>query len=384
MKTLLIAVAAGLALGGGYVLYLFVEMGEFRDVENFHPGLCVVVPGVPGGEDITIHPDGQIAYISSDDRRSLFSGTQRPGAIFSYDLTDPDARPRNLTPDAGVGFRPHGIHLYIGDDGREVLFVVNHPSEPPFDAPATGLPLHTVEIFGIEDGELVHRETITGAEMISPNDVVGVGLRQFYFTNDHGTQAGFRRQLEDYLRLPWSGIVYYDGEAFHEAAGGLTYANGINVSPDGRRLYVSEVTRGTVREFDRDLETGVLTHRRTLDIGFGVDNIEVDRDGSLWIGGHLKLLTFVRHARDATVPAPSQVVRVALSDSDYRVQPVFVDDGALLSGASVGAHRNGRLMVGSVFEPHILDCRLDREQREQPATPPLAVSARQPTRASRD
>jgi arylesterase / paraoxonase len=358
VRVILIGAALLVAVLVGYGVFLFAVTGEFRSVETHHPGACRVVDGAPGSEDITIHPNGRVAYVSSDDRRSAMAGTPVPGAIYRYDLTDPDAQPVNLTPEAGSDFRPHGIHLHIGADGREVLFVVNHPGAGSRANGADGPP-HTIEIFDIEEGMLVHRETIAGDAVISPNDVVGVGPRQFYFTNDHGTRPGFLRQLEDYLRLPWSGVVYFDGARFHDVAGGLTYANGINVSPDGRRMFVSEVSRGTVREYDRDPATGALTHRRTLRLRFGVDNIEIGPDGELWIAGHPKLLTFVRHAGDASVRAPSQAVRVVLGDVDHEVESIFVDDGSLISGSSVAAYRDGRLLIGSVFEPHFVDCRLD-------------------------
>ena len=42
--------------------------------------------------------------------------------------------PVNLTPDAGTDFRPHGISLFVGPDGRATLFVVNHPGESLFGA----------------------------------------------------------------------------------------------------------------------------------------------------------------------------------------------------------------------------------------------------------
>jgi arylesterase / paraoxonase len=114
-----------------------------------------------------------------------------------------------------------------------------------------------------------------------------------------------------------------------------------------------------VREYTRNELSGELSELRVMDMGFDVDNIEVDPDsGELWIGGHARLLTFVRHAADAAVLSPSQVVRVQLTEHAYDVDTVFMDNGELISGASVGAWHNGRLLIGSVFEDHILDCTL--------------------------
>lgn len=119
---------------------------------------------------------------------------------------------------------------------------------------------------------------------------------------------------------------------------------------------LSKVTRSRLREYARDPATGALNQLREIDVGFGVDNIEVDADtGALWLGGHVKLLTFARHAGDAEVPSPSQAARVRLSRPP-EVETVFLDDGELISGASVAAYRDGHLLVGSVFESHIVEC----------------------------
>lgn len=359
MRKFLVIAAAACALVVVYVLYLANDAGEFRTLADQHYGQCRQIPGMPGSEDITIHPDGRFAYISSDDRRSVISGNPTPGAIFRYDLSTAAATPVNLTPDADLHFRPHGISLHVGADGRETLFVVNHPGESLFGAPegdGSG-PLHTIEVFDVVDDTLVHRHTHASDLMISPNDVVGVDHERFYFTNDHGTGPGALRQLEDYLRLPWANVVYFDGDAFREVASRLSYANGINLSPDGARLYVAEVSRNRIQVYQRDPASGALSQQQRIDVGFGADNIEVDpATGDLWIGGHARLLTFVRHAADANVNSPSQVVRVRQGTSGYQVTTEFLDTGELISGASVGAWHGNRLLIGSVFEDHIVDC----------------------------
>lgn len=364
MRKVILSIGGPLLALVGYAVYLAYDAGEFRSVEALHPGACRKIPGVPGPEDITLHPGWEVALISSFDRRSAMDGNARPGGIFAWSLDGSMASPVNLTPDAGADFRPHGFSLFVGPDGRASLFVVNHPGESLFGAqPETGLqaPAHTVEVFDLDGLSLVHRETIAHASMISPNDIVAVDHRRFYFTNDHGSAPGWRRTVEDYLRLGWANVVYFDGTEFREAADGLSYANGINLSPDGARLYVAEVTHGRIREYARNDETGTLDELRRFDVGFGVDNIEVDPEtGALLLGGHVKLLTFTRHADDADVLAPSQAARVRPRDA-WEIETVFVDDGELVSGASVATVRDGVLLVGSVFEPHMVVCRAGAE-----------------------
>jgi len=366
MRKVLVLLGLPVVLLVGYFLYLAHAAGEFREVNNLHPGECRAIPGVAGPEDITLHPHRDLALISSFDRRAARAGKPRPGAIYAWSLDGVMDSPVNLTPDAGPDFRPHGISLHVDADGRASLFVVNHPGEALFGAPpdaAAAGPAHTIEVFEYrpgpagEVGRLRHRKTHAHPSMIRPNDVVAVEHERFYFTNDHGSAPGLLRSLEDYLRLGWANVVYFDGEGFEEAASGLSYANGINLSPDGKRLYVAEVTHSRIREYARDTETGGLEELRRFDTGFGVDNIEVDPEtGVLWLGGHVKLLTFTRHASDAEVLAPSQAARVRLDREVPAVETVFLDNGELISGASVSAGRDGRLLIGSVFEPHIVLC----------------------------
>jgi len=354
----LILALVGLSVAG-YVLYLVWEAGEFRRVVSLHPGTCRPLAGMPGSEDITVHPAGTHAFVSSDNRRALIEGNPVPGAIFRLDLDDPGAAPVNLTPDAGVDFRPHGLSLHVGSDGRETLFVVNHPGESLFaDLPVGTGPPHSIEVFDVLGRTLRHRQTLVDPLLVSPNDIAAIDHRRFYVTNDHGAAPGLLRRLEDYLRLPWASVLHFDGQHFRQVAQSLSFANGINLSPDGSEVYVAEVTRSRIRIYQRDPASGELVYRRLLAMPFGPDNIEVDPDsGDLWVAGHVKLLSFVRHAADARVAAPSQAARVRVSGDHVEVQTRFIDDGSALSGASVAARHPAGLLIGSVFEPHLLDCR---------------------------
>lgn len=180
-----------LALGiGAFVLDLVWNAGEFRQVHLVHPGECRRVPGLPGSEDITVHPSGQYAYISSNHRRAVMAGEPVPGAIFRYDLTGTGGDAVNLTPDAGNDFRPHGIALHVDRDGRETLFVVNHPGASQFAEPAEHVgPDQSIEIFAVTDTGLKHRRSIRGEWLISPNDVIAIDHELFYFTNNHGSRG---------------------------------------------------------------------------------------------------------------------------------------------------------------------------------------------------
>ena len=335
----------------GFVGYTVWLAGEFKTIKPHYAGTCKKIDGVVGAEDIVIDHASGIAYLATDDRRAAISGQPAPGAIWSYDLNQPDAKPVNLTPDPGFSFHPHGLGLYKAADGVS-LMVVNHGSgSGVFD----GAP-DTIEVFDVNDASLRHTGTIKGDLLRSVNDVQPVGGGKFYASIDHGNPSGFSRTLEDYLRLPLAKVVYYNGKTVRYVADNIRYANGVNISPDGQTVYVAGTTDRVVHVFGRDVASGDLWPKERLKTGTGVDNIDVDDVGALWIGAHPKLLTFVEHSKDASVKSPSQVLRIDPGSGE--VYEIMMNDGSLLSGSSVAARYGNRLLVGPVLDPGFLDCQL--------------------------
>ncbi|HSV96826.1 MAG TPA: SMP-30/gluconolactonase/LRE family protein [Spirochaetota bacterium] len=329
------------------LLKTFHDAGEFKSIVSRCDCACVEFGGVAGAEDITIDPETGRAFISSDHRRAAMAGMAVQGAIYGFDTRAANAKPVRLTADLPFDFHPHGIGFYRGDGSGNRLFVVNHRADG-----------HYIEIFEWRRGKLVHMESIGGALMHSPNDVAAAGARSFYVTNDHGNTSAAGRMAEEYLQLKRSYVLYYDGSTFRIVAGGVGYANGIALSADGGTVYVASSVGRNLLVYGRDIKTGTLSPGRGIDAGFGLDNIEVDADGSLWIAGHPRMLTFLRHAADAAVPSPSRVVRIELkSDGKAAIREVFQDDGMKISAASVAAPFPDGFLVGAVFDERFLVCR---------------------------
>jgi arylesterase/paraoxonase len=335
----------------GFIVKTFYDAGEFRDIKPYFNGQSKSISGVLSSEDITIHPRTGLAFISSADRRAQWSddaAQPRQGAIYWFDLGS--ARPQlvNLTVGFDKEFNPHGIGLWMAGDGTASLFVVNHRREG-----------HFVEIFDYRGDKLVHRQSVSGALMHSPNDVIPVGPAAFYVTNDHGNATVFGRMAEEYLQLARSYVLYYDGQSFRKVAQALAYANGINISSDGQTVYVAATVGQKIYVYDRDRNTGDLALRSTIKAGTGVDNIEIDQRGDLWVGSHPKLLTFVKHSKDPGVLSPSQVIKVEPKASgQYELKEIYLSNGQPLSGSSVAAVFEDTLLIGSVFDEHFLLCHL--------------------------
>jgi arylesterase / paraoxonase len=344
-KRVLLGAALIITLIAAWLAWLLDRAGEFRALAPHFDGTCTQVAGLVGTEDLTIHPRTGVAYLSSCDFRSVLAGKPAKCSIYAYDLNAPSPRPVDLVPDAAPGFLPHGISLHVAEDGTGTLFAINH---------AGGR--HTVEVYDVGQTALTHRTTLAGPALVSPNDLVAVTPTQVYVTNDHRHPTGPMRTVEEYFRRPWTNVVMWDGSAFHEVAGGIQLANGINVSRDGRTLYVASAIGQDIRVYDRDAATGALTLRNQIPLGTGPDNIEVDADGALWIGAHPKLVTIVRYMSGAIDQAPSQVLRVVPTRDGGDVREVYLDAGEQLSGASVAAVRGKRLLIGPIADSKFLDC----------------------------
>ena len=83
-------------------------------------------------------------------------------------------------------------------------------------------------------------------------------------------------------------VYRLDGDGLTEIISGITCANGIAFSPDGKTMYLAESTINTVYAFDYDTETGTPSNQRVLferDRASGiVDGADVDSDGGYWAG----------------------------------------------------------------------------------------------------
>lgn len=353
MRTIFIAIGIIiLAIMARMAMMVVPASGMLSTLESTGLDQCRALDIAPGAEDFAIHHDTGRVFVSAAQRRPYHGngfphpdGDHSGNGIYSFLLDDPEGTLQLVSPDAPVGFSPHGIDLLAREDGQDRLFVVNHSLQGH----------HSIEIFDLSpDGILSWQESVRYPDLRAPNDVIAVGHRQFYATNDRMIMNSLGPIIEGYLGVPLSDVSYFDGENGRIAAAGFLYANGISQSPDGQTIYVAEVLGRRVSLFERAGADGTLRKIGQIPIHTAPDNITVSQDGTLWIGAHPRIFEFLAHAQDETLTAPSQVVRVDPGTQTVSTQLVSLNGE--LNASSAAAFSSNTLLVGAVLDSHILIC----------------------------
>ncbi len=314
------------------------------------PGPCAPQAAPPGPEDLGFDPASGLLYLSSTDRR-------QPGApsdgLYVVDLgaAEPTARPAAVDPPAD--FHPHGLSIYRGQ-GVARLFAINHRSDGT----------HTVEAFDVaDDGRLHHHETFRHAVLRSPNDLVAVGPRAFYATNDRAARgSGLWALLEVFFRRPTGSVAFVDGDSGRLVDEGIRFANGIQTDAAGSRVLVGEYMSQRIRVYDRDAESGDLRLRAHVPVDGGPDNIERMPGGGFTVALGLSLRDLVAHRGDPSHPVPFRVQLIPESLGAART--IAQGSGLEISAVSVAAAHGDLLVLGNIFDPSILVCReVDLQRR---------------------
>ncbi|KGL72537.1 Serum paraoxonase/arylesterase 2, partial [Tinamus guttatus] len=315
-----------------------------REVDPVELPDCWLIKGIESGsEDIDILPNG-LAFISSGLKYPGMHSfaPDKPGELFLMDLNEDNPRAVELRISRGfdlASFNPHGISTYVDKDDSVYLFVVNHPHHKS-----------TVEVFKFseDDRSLLHLKTVRHDLLPSVNDIIAVGPDSFYATNDRYFSDFPLLFLERFLGLTWTNVIYYSPKEVKEVADGFYSANGINISPDGKYIYVADVMDSSVHVLEKHSDWN-LTRVKMLQLDTLPDNLFVDpHTGDIWTGCHPNGMKLIHYNPED--PPASEVLRIQdILSEQPTVTRVYADSGSVLQGSSAAAHYEGRLLVGTVF-----------------------------------
>ncbi|XP_055342128.1 uncharacterized protein LOC129590780 [Paramacrobiotus metropolitanus] len=336
-----------------FVLSYLNYLDMYRIVHNHTPGPCHIIPGInDGSEDVDILPNGMAIFSTGLRWSKTQPETAEPSGFVALNISTPEKPSQRLKINGYKGhLNFHGISLYV-QDGKIYLYAVNHP---PFnDHP----PADTVEKFSwdVDKGILHHEKTFSDPEFVGLNDLVVVRMDQFYISNMQTFKNKFLREFEmTYLYfVPAQNVLYYDGKEATVVLSGVFGANGVDVSPDQKFLYLAEFTKKRIRSYRIENPTTLVPEDSKF-LGTNPDNINVNhRTGDLWIGAHPSLHQLLKRLASSSTPrstSSSQVIRVTTKDGKFlETSEIFADNGQQLSGSSSAAFHKGKnvFIVGTV------------------------------------
>ncbi|XP_057689096.1 serum paraoxonase/arylesterase 2-like [Corythoichthys intestinalis] len=329
-----------------------IYLGSREPVNNHLPN-CVLLKNLNNGsEDITVFGDG-LALISSGLKYPGLPSSDVPGKIFFLNLKKSDMEPMELPISGKLDletFNPHGISVYTSPaNGTVYLFVVNHPQHKS-----------QVELFKFDEAglSLLHLNTFKHRLLHSVNNIVAVGVDRFYATNDHHfPDELLKTTVEPLLGQPLTNVVYYSTEEVKVVSEGYYMANGINISPDQRHIYVADILDHKVHVLERKTDNALVSVK-SVSVGSFCDNIEVDpKTGDLWLGSLPNIWKMFQF--DPKNPPGSEVIRIQnILSEEPVVTQVYADDGHVIMGSSVATVYGRKLLIGTVFHK-TLCCDLD-------------------------
>lgn len=309
---------------------------------------------LPGGEAILVSEYGAMSgekpgllsllTLEGEERRVLFRGGDADGDAPTWGDA---ACPGPPAP----AFSPHGIHLSQRSDGALQLLVVQHGGR------------ESVEFFEVEgagtDFSLRWRGCALAPGRTWLNSVAALPGGGFVATSmmerlpeGEDLSAAFAEGVAAGYVVSWDPETGFGRLASSEGA----MPNGIEVSSDGRLVFLNSSGEGKVRRIVR--ATGEV--EAVADVP-GLDNARWSSDGRLVVasllGGNDELFALCMNLAEGACPIEFQIV--AIDPGTMETEVLYRNEGAPMGAGTVGLVIDDELFIGSFAGDRILRVALD-------------------------
>lgn len=337
MRMLIVIFVCFVIIVGRHTYKVYVDSGGNYEVPNKSLGYCRSITDIIGPEDLALA--GNQVYISSNDNRMLGKNIKYPnGNIFLLNLEN--GRISLVEHDYQGEFHPHGID-YLESKLGKFLYVVNHKSKED-----------SILIFRELKGKLILYKEITDKEIANGNDVVAFDLEKFYMTRDHKFRSHIGRFIENFLRIGYGKLVFYNNGDVKVVREGIKFSNGLAIDKKSYRLYMAEMLGKTVHKFDiTNLAKPKHIGQQSFD--GAPDNIYLDGD-HLYVATHNRVLDLKQHQASSEKLSPSTIYRWYVNSG--RPEMIYSNDGTEIPAASVAIPVNDKIILGTIFERKLLIC----------------------------
>lgn len=354
------------------------NLGYFRNdvpdeeiLDIFHGYACMDSDQMKGqgAEDMAVTIEN-VALITSGLMWPVFQEQSKVGKIYSLDLEVPNQKefqevPLLNTPD-DFKFTPHGLDIFETDDGRTLVYVVNHGSVDNLGEQEGVVKFE----YDHDKNTLSYINNFKADELLSVNDLTVISEDEFYFTND----SGFSHKSHSMVRLlemfvfplvKGFGTVGYCNDGTCKILSNHWHiANGIQHRRDGDdiKLYISEFQKGihiyTVEQnnnllFVKDLEAA------DLGVINGVDNLTKMPNGKWLTNAHRPKwstdMSFLQILNPLYYPVEQIVNQIFEIDSNDNAKRLFFSgDTQHISQLSASIVSENYVILGNPFSA----CRL--------------------------
>jgi hypothetical protein len=294
----------------------------------------------PGPEDMVLDTSSETAriLISCNQRRK---GEAHYGEINAYYAQTGKVEVlKRLNEPVELDFQPHGIDLVRVQDSL-ILLVVNHDHKAN---------QNSVLRYMLKENSLYFLNKIVDPLIVSPNAVTGFSDGTLLISND-AKKAG--SIWEPLLKLKRAQIIYWNGNTCSVASQKYCYSNGIT-NRNGK-VYLASTLQNKIWQFD--FKDGKMLNREVIAKLKGPDNLRFDGE-NLLVACHLRLLAFLKHAKDSINYSPTTVY--SINPSAKKCQVIYYDSGKQLSAGATGLVYKGYLYVGGVFDAKMVRKKVDQ------------------------
>jgi hypothetical protein len=309
---------------------------------------------LPGGEAILVSEYGAMEgdrpgdlalfVLDSDERRVLFRGGDADGVASTWG--DP-ACPGPPPP----AFSPHGIYLSTRPDGALQLLVVQHGGR------------ESIEFFEVRgsgrDFDVLWRGCVVAPDDTWLNSVAALPDGGFVATHMMSRSAGEKDPNAAFQSTEPTGyaLEWTRAGGFRMLAGteGVV-PNGIEVSPDGRKIFLNLSGGSEVRRIDHS--TGEIEARAVVPLP---DNARWAPDGRLLVASLLPDesvdFTLCADLESGSCPIGFQIV--AIDPDSMETEVLYRNQGPPMGGGTIGLQIGRELFIGSFGGDRILRVSLD-------------------------
>lgn len=306
-----------------------------------------------GPEDMAIDTSHGVSrlIISCSPRR----GQKESGGFYSLRIGTNEATLMTIVPD-GQPVYPHGIHITI-IDSITWLYAISH--EPQADGQIDKIIRYQIQ----NDSLIMDMDHVLMDPLLKiPNDLHVLSDGTIYVTN-YLKNGDFQESLLTSLGKKTGDVIHYDQNGqWSVVIDDLCYPNGIYVDEDTDQLILANGACQEVLKYDiiqnGQIESSSVQSTRQYDVDIPMgDNLVIDQKGALWTTNHPCTLDFVGHASDTTKKSASQVRKIDPKTLSSEI--VWQNNGDIISAASTAIYMDGHLYVSQVFDPFIIDIKMD-------------------------